>query len=155
MLEPLEHSWVPLNECDLVTGSIPALGDDPAYEDLARGSLRAQPCGHVQCHATVAVLYGDGYAGVDSDADWKWERRIGLTLLQARGLKLDGGADRLNRRCEDGQGFVASELDHSPAAGLDGFPTQVREFLGQHCGGRVPPFARELRVAADVGYPEG
>ena len=104
-------------------------------EHLTRSGARTQSSRHVQGGSSVPLLDGDGLARVDTDPDRQRERGVGLALLRARGLELDGGPNRLRRGLEHGHGLVASQLDHPSAPRLHGVAGQIGEPLGEE-GGR-------------------
>jgi hypothetical protein len=92
----------PLNEAGpRSTKVIPASGrlgradDRPGDQYLSGTGVRTQSSRRVQGNASVPVLDGHGLARVDADPDRQGERGVGLALLGAGGLELDGGTHRL------------------------------------------------------------
>ena len=64
------------------------------------------------------------------------ERQGGIRggLVRERGLQLDGGAERLAGRVEDGQRLVAAQLDELAVPGLDALGAIVGEPARQSRG---------------------
>ena len=155
VLEALERRRPALLESDPpVHGECP-LHDGARHQDLARRGVRAEPRRHVERDPPIAVLDRDGLAEVDPDPHREREHRVGLALLRARRLELDGRADGLGGRLEHGERFVAPELDHAAASRLHRVACEVGELRREQRGRRVPSFTREPGVAPDVGDQEG
>jgi hypothetical protein len=97
----------------------------------------------------------DGLARVDADADVQRYGGIGSTFFLEAHLEFDGRPQRLSGRSEDGERFIAADLEDRAAAGLDSLAGDGRESRHQPRGSFVASFLREPRIPADVSDQEG
>ena len=105
--------------------------------------------------ASVPILDGDSLARVDADPDRQWERGVGLALLGARDLELDGGSNRLRRDSNTATASSPRSSITPSAPRLHGVAGQIGEPLGEKGGCGVASLGRESCPAADVGDEEG
>ena len=95
LLEPFERSRSSFHEGDPGVRRLGRADDRPGDQYLSGTGVRTQSSRRVQGNASVPVLDGHGLARVDADPDRQRERGVGLALLGAGGLELDGGTHRL------------------------------------------------------------
>ena len=123
-------------------------------EHLAGTRLTAQPRREVQRPSSEPALDGNGLARVEADPDGQEQVGVRDRLGDEALLQIERGADRLARRGEDRERFVAPELDHGSVTALDALARDARELGGQLRGGLVTSFLGEQGVPADVGDQE-
>ncbi len=119
-------------------------------EDLARAGRRAEPGRLVQCPTTEPVAEGDGFAGVEADADAEGEQRVAVGLRRERRLELDRRPQSATGRLEGGECLVPAELDELAAPRFNAVAGDLGEAGRQTRRRLVAVLGREPRVAADV-----
>jgi hypothetical protein len=128
--------------------------DRRAGEDLRGRGDPAEACREVERASPVAALHRHGLAGVEPDADREGEGGIRDRRVHEAPLELDRRADRLPGRVEDGEGFVAPELDDGSASSLDTLTGDRGELPRELRSGLVAVLLGEDGVTADVGDQE-
>jgi hypothetical protein len=126
-----------------------------AHECLATMGARAETGCDVQRRPPeTAVLDLHRLSRVDADADTEWKLRVDRCLLVELLLEIDRRTDRLARRSEDDEGFVASNLDGPAAVRLDALAYELGEPRGQERSCFVSVLLCVTRIPAYVGDQE-
>ncbi len=84
------------------------MNDALARDDLPGARGRAQARREIEGRASISVLDGHGFPGVETDPDLHREGRIDRALVGKDLLELDRGADRVPGRAEDRERLVAA-----------------------------------------------
>jgi len=134
------------------SGSIPpdraVLEDAPIVLTTRAGAGRL--AGTLDGGVELVALPGEQAVDVASAVELLYERGL---FVEPR-LELDGAADRLTGRREDGKRLVSADFDDLAAVGLHVVRDEVDELRGQPRGRLGAELVRVPRVAADVGDQE-
>ncbi len=124
--------------------------DFRAREDLAGTGLTAEAGGQVQGTAAEAARDRHRFARIQADPHREWKRGVGERLFHEPRLQVERRADRLASGGEDGENFIATELDHRAPARSDRLLSQIGELRCQLGRRLVASFMGEQGPAPDV-----
>ena len=119
-------------------------------EHLSGYRLRAQPRGEVERPAAISAFDRDRFTGIEPDPD-----AAGKLAFAQPGLHRDACPQRVARRDEDDQGFVAAQLEKESLVRLGDLTNDVGEPRCEGPGRFVSVLAGVRGVPADVGDQEG